>query len=348
MEAGMQRILVVLLMTFWCTAGFAKSDFEVQVPVDVEAENSVAAKDKAMIEAQRTAFLQSAVKLAGEQNSEQLEQLSDSEILYFIQSVGVDDEKSGGTKYKALLTVDVNENLLKEYLAENNMIQPEISELLVIPVYKAQTFGAPLLWEAENAWRDAWKSKGLIKFGAMNVQTISKNEYDIADFAADNALYMEAALYEEIAKLYNSDKIYVVYAETAANGDLKITVKNEKIKSENSFSVYNENNGELFDKAIEKSVMFISNMEREAKNTDGIAAVGSVNAVYAYLTMKEWLQKSKAISDLPMVEGIDTKSFGGGKVSFSINFNGTADDLWTALQELGFSHEQVDNYFIIK
>ena len=64
--------------------------------------------------------------------------------------------------------------------------------------------------------------------------------------------------------------------------------------------------------------------------------------------MKDWLIKSKAIADLEQVEGIETKSFGGGKVNFSIRYTGDIEDLWSALQEIGFSHEASGNYFIIR
>lgn len=94
--------------------------------------------------------------------------------------------------------------------------------------------------------------------------------------------------------------------------------------------------------------MFISNMERTVKNADQTVSVNSLNAVYGYQNMKDWLIKSKAISDLEQVEGIETKSFGGGKVNFSIRYTGDIEDLWTALQEIGFSHEASGNYFIIR
>ena len=60
-------------------------------------------------------------------------------------------------------------------------------------------------------------------------------------------------------------------------------------------------------------------MERESKNNDkGDISQGVVNAVYVYQNMKDWLIKSKLLSQLTQVEGIDTKSFGGGKVLWKI------------------------------
>ena len=334
-----------LLLSF---PAWAKIEYSVTVPVDVEAQNSVEAKDMAMLEAQRKAFLQTAGQLTSEENVQKLNELTDDAIAYFVQSVGVADEKAGGTKYIANLTVQIKEDLLKDYLAENEMIQSDNIELIVVPVFQDRPDGYPLLWEENNEWLRYWRNKGQIKFGTMNMRALNDNYRNIDGLNAQGAMYMESDVYTRIAEMSGSEDVYVVYAEKLPNNDLKVIIKAEKSKAEDSFTVSAGTDTDLFEEAIKKSVMFISNMQREAKNVGDVMAVNNVNAVYAYQDMKDWLAKSKAIADLPQVEGIDTKSFGGGKVNFSIRYTGTLDDLWTALQEIGFSHEMAGNYFIIR
>ena len=465
----MKKLFLVLILLMFCLPAHAKIEYAVEIPVNVEAENSVVAKEKALIDAQRQAFLEVAQKLVSEKDAEQLSTLSDDSIQYFIQSVGVENEKAGGTKYVADLTVQINERLLKDYLVENEMIKMEAEDLLIIPVYKANSY--PILWEEDNLWRRHWRSKGLVKFGSLQMRTISDQFRNIPELSAENALYMPNEVYEQITALNGSDRIYVAYAEPTGNDDLKITLKNEKTKTEESFDVYNDKkdrnklfddaieksvmfisnmerdaknndnlwrrqwrskglvkfgslqmrtisdqfrnipelsaenalympnevyeqitalNGsdriyvayaeptgnddlkitlknektkteesfdvyndkkdrnKLFDDAIEKSVMFISNMERDAKNNDNSTVFHSLNAVYMYQDMKDWLTKSKVLAELEPVEGIDTQSFGGGKVNFSIRYTGSLNALWDALQENGFSHEAAGNHYIIR
>lgn len=327
---------------------WAKIEYSVTVPVDVEAQNSVEAKDMAMLEAQRKAFLQTAGQLTNEENVQKLNELTDDAIAYFVQSVGVSDEKAGGTKYIANLTVQIKEDLLKDYLAENEMIQSDNIELIVVPVFQDRPDGYPLLWEENNEWLRYWRNKGQIKFGTMNMRALNDNYRNIDGLNAQGAMYMEPDVYTRIAEMSGSEDVYVVYAEKLPNNDLKVVIKAEKSKAEDSFTVSAGTDTDLFEEAIKKSVMFISNMQREVKNAGDVMAVNNINAVYAYQDMKDWLTKSKAIADLPQVEGIDTKSFGGGKVNFSIRYTGALDDLWTALQEIGFSHEMAGNYFIIR
>lgn len=344
----MKKILLLLLFLGLSIPVFAKSDYTAQIEVDVDAKDSVEAKDKAMIEAQRKGFSEVASGLTDEENVKLLNQLSDDEIAKFVQSVSVSNEKSGGTKYKALLTVEINEELLKEYMAENDMIDVKASELLVIPVYRSEYGGRVELWENSNDWRRNWLSKGLIKFGVLQVRTIDSHFEQINELNGENALYMSSLLYEEIASLNGSDGIYVVFAEVLPNKDLKITVKNERAKTEDSFTVlYNENEN-TFDKAIEKSVMFISNMERMAKKQSGVNDTGVVSAVYAYQDMKDWIDKSNTLKTLENVKMIDTKSMGGGKVNFDLHYTGSLDDLFESLSELGLSHENMENHIIIR
>ena len=345
----MKKIFAFFCFMLISSQAAAKLDYDVLVPVDVEAENSVVAKEKAMTQAQRQAFLEIAGKLTSEENVQKLSELSDDKIMRFVQSVSVADEKAGGTKYMANLTVQINEQLLKDYMAENEMIKSDAQELLVIPVFKDNPRGYPLLWEGNNIWRQSWRSKGLIKFGVMQLRTIGEHFRNIDDLNAEGALYMNSSLYDEISEMNGSGQIYVIFAEVMENGDLKVTVKDEKNKTEESFAVYNDGESNVFDKAIEKSVMYISNMERAVRNNENNStAQGAINAVYVYQNLKDWLTKSKALEKLSQVEKVETKSFGSGKVNFVIHYTGSLDDLWLSMQEEGFSHEAKENYYIIR
>ena len=85
----MKRIVVWVIAMLLAFPAWAKVSYEAQVPVEVEAENSVKAKDKAMLEAQRQGFLNVVGQLTSAANVENLKNLSDDEILHFVQAVSV-------------------------------------------------------------------------------------------------------------------------------------------------------------------------------------------------------------------------------------------------------------------
>ena len=81
----MKKTMVWVIAMLMAFPALAKVSFEAQIPVEVEAENSVKAKDKAMQEAQRQGFLEVAGRLLTvPENIENLKSLSDDEILHFI------------------------------------------------------------------------------------------------------------------------------------------------------------------------------------------------------------------------------------------------------------------------
>lgn len=344
----MRIFYMLLFWSFLAYPAMAKTDYAITVPIETEAEDSVAAKEKAMADAQRQAFLTAAAKLTTAENVQKLNEFADDTIVRFVQSISVDNEKAGGNKYVADLTVQINENLLRDYLLENEMIDAKTKDLLVIPVFKSYNESRPVLWENSNFWRRSWRDKGRIKFGTLQMVTIGEHFRSINELDADTAMYMPSDIYQKVSELNGSDHIYVIVAEVIENGDLKVIIKNLRNQSEDSFAVYNDHNQDVYDKAIEKSVMFIANMERNDVNEATKAAVNTINAVYVYQNMRDWLLKSKNMEALESVEGIDVKSIGAGKVSFSVQYTGSIDKLWSEMQEAGFSHVQEDNYFIIR
>ena len=66
----------------------AKLQFAAPIDVDITAEDAVQAKEQAMRQAQREAFLEVAGKLTDEENVAKLNELTDDEIVHFVQSVG--------------------------------------------------------------------------------------------------------------------------------------------------------------------------------------------------------------------------------------------------------------------
>ena len=165
---------------------------------------------------------------------------------------------------------------------------------------------------------------------------------------ANTSMNMNENTFQQLSNIAKSNNIYVLLAEKDINNDAKITLKDIKNDNEFSFSVHNNEDDSLMDNTIEKTVLYISNKEKENYNNQQVSPIGKIDAVYTYLNMKDWLMKNKAIEEIPFVKSVDITAIGGGKVAFSINFDGNIENLWASLLELGLSHEQIDNYYIIR
>ncbi|WP_279350204.1 heavy-metal-associated domain-containing protein [Erythrobacter litoralis] len=121
----------------------ATSDIEVQgIEVDVSAENGLAARDEAWVEAQRKAW----EKIDGPS-------LPDSTIDSLVSAIVIQRERMGPKRYVATLGVVFDRERASRYLGASGQITRS-APLLLLPV----TFsgGVELLYEQRNEWQRAW------------------------------------------------------------------------------------------------------------------------------------------------------------------------------------------------
>nr|QIM10254.1 hypothetical protein PlAlph_0080 [uncultured Alphaproteobacteria bacterium] len=93
------------------------------VNVDVSDVNAAAAKEKAMAQANREALNHVAPQVASPEGIELLNSLSDDQILYFIKEAMVLSEKSSDVRYIASLKITIQDNVLRQYLAEKGVAE---------------------------------------------------------------------------------------------------------------------------------------------------------------------------------------------------------------------------------
>lgn len=93
------------------------------VNVDVSDVNAAAAKEKAMAQANREALNYVAPQVASPEGIELLNSLSDDQILYFIKEATVLSEKSSDVRYIASLKITIQDNVLRQYLAEKGVAE---------------------------------------------------------------------------------------------------------------------------------------------------------------------------------------------------------------------------------
>lgn len=91
------------------------------VNVDVSDVNAAAAKEKAMAQANREALNYVAPLMASPEGTELLNSLDDNQILYFIKEATVLSEKSSDVRYIASLKITIQDNVLRQYLAEKGV-----------------------------------------------------------------------------------------------------------------------------------------------------------------------------------------------------------------------------------
>lgn len=326
------------ILCFWALAAAAAVSFEADVNAGAEAENAAKARIEAMTKANRDAFLDVAGRLTTLQNVEKLNQLTDDQLLHFIQEVSVISENQTSTSYNASLKIKINGPLLTQYMQENDMLKivSAPSRVLIVPTYGDTEFYDRVLWEDGNIWRAAWLDKGLIKSGALDFTVIADTpENRILLPSAEKALSLDLESYGKISHANSVRDVYIVNAVRAGRNNLAVIIRSYPEGAEMRFMV-NDPEGNTLDKAIAETVgHIVSGMQDKTVAESG--QEGEITAIYNYRRLKEWVRTEKLLKKIPQVEEIRTEAAARGSIRLKIFYAGSYERFLTAAREQGLS-----------
>jgi hypothetical protein len=187
------------------------------VDVDVTADSALAARDKAIAEAQRKAFVTLYQRLSPDAK-QQPPSLSNSEVAQLVQNFEVQRERSSAVRYNATLTVQFRASAVRNLMLNRgaSFVDARSKPVLVLPVY--QVGGQPpVLWEDRTPWRDAWENYPppngvvpvIVPFGELA---------DVADVGVNEALNADASALAKIGSRYGAGEVLVARLSVPGSG----------------------------------------------------------------------------------------------------------------------------------
>jgi len=343
----MKKTVFFLAVWFLSFNLHAEVSFEAGVSVEKEAENASIAKEEAMKEAYREAFLKVAERLTTKENVDKLNELKDEELIHFIKETDVVAEKNTKNAYLADLNIKINGELLKTYMLENAMIEvvSQPAEILIIPTYADTQYHGKVLFEDGNIWRDVLLSKGIIKAGNLTMTVIEDNLSNRAYLTPENAFYMSDDVFEQVKFINKAKNVFTVHAVRAGGNNIVLVIK--PYGEPEKRIVVTDDENDPFEKAVQEMVDYIYNIMRQ-KDVDESAYKSKVNVRFEYQKLKDWLDLQAKLNEIPQVKNIQTGAMAGGTVSFGIAFSGTIETLEAALKEKGLSLIFENGSYIIK
>ena len=190
------------------TAGAAPNDDVFTVgnyPVDADAANAVAAKQKAMAEGQQAAFRSLLKRLVPVTSYDRLKRLSALKASGFLEGVAVRSERNSPTRYIASLDFSFRADSVRTVLQQEGIpfIEEQARDVIIVPVVR-NAEGAVDTGAAARAWTDAWKSLDLEHtLTPFSLQTLkSQIHTDTLKMAAEGRGGAERILAGEYASPY--------------------------------------------------------------------------------------------------------------------------------------------------
>lgn len=206
------------------------------VMVDVTAANAAEARDRAILDAQRKAF----VSLYQQFNPQGTPpQLDNVQLQRVVRGFEVAQERVASDRYAASFSVTFRPDAVRSLLAASGVAAPRVSSaapgaaqpaaappprggpFLIVPVTK--TGERSVLFEERNPWRDAWEERAA---GTTPVAvTVPAGELeDIAALAVTDALAGSAEGLRKLETRYRTDGAVVAVLQDAGGGAGRVLV----------------------------------------------------------------------------------------------------------------------------
>lgn len=315
--------------------------FEADVAVDVTAETVSAAKKQAMAQALRKGLAEVVSGVSTEKGVTEIDKLTDAQQQHFVRGVMVLMEKSSDVRYIADLRVSINEDILRAYMAENDLpfIAGEEQNVLAVPLLE-KADGSYELWGEDNFWRQAFLERKGLKKGNLNIVNIEKNLGNLTAVEASRFFEMSDKEYQELAEFNQVTEIYV----------LKYSLKDGKVyvKRFPLGDVFEEEIGnKTLKQVIDSVLVYFKDAGKERRIVSEAAVEERMEVVYNYPKLSAWMGLKKILEDNSQVGKIKVISMANGKVHFNFMFSGVLEKLQADLGIHGYQLKQEGEHYAV-
>lgn len=335
----------IFLLTFFCiffaTHSFASSLYSIVVNVDETSTNVATAKKQALSKAIRNGLNDVILRISTEETINEISKLNDNQIQHFISGLQVLLEKSSDIRYIAELKIDINQDVLQNFIKENNLpiIISQTETALIIPVLEAPD-GTLDIWGNNNTWREAFINRKNLQTGFLKFYNIEKNLGNITTVNANTIYNMTEGSFLEISSFNKVDNIYVLKYSPKDN---KVYIKSFPDKTELEVDIDTETPSLMIDKILP----LIKSNKKQSTPQNNIQSPSNLNIIYTYPSLNKWIELKKLLESDPMVENLKIISLANKKVHFTFTYHGVFERLQTSLGLNGYVINNNGGYYAI-
>ena len=339
---------IITILTVFATSVHAE-DFSINIKVDVTADDSAQAREKALNGANSAAVVAAAKRITNEDGIAKISELNNDQIINFVKENSVDEEKTPPNRYIANLKVIVNMDLLKQYMRERGIYisSSAIPQILLIPIMNENNTDSSTLWEVSNTWKKAWENTLIESPIVFNVIKDSNN--NISTLSSSQAANMDKTALEEIKQFNHVDDIYVLTATYNGIDELNVDISSlsgyrDSIKVNGLKSDENE----MLENAVKEIIPIIEKNVLSQQDTPALPQTSEITVLFPFADISDWIAAENKIKAVEQVNSIEVQALSPGKTQFKINYTGELDDLLNGVKSSGYLLEESGNYMILK
>ncbi len=329
-------------------------------PVDAEAPNAVAAKEKALAEGQEAAFRSLLKRLVPVTDYDRLKRLSALRSGGFFQGVSVRSERNSSTRYIASLDFSYRADSVRSILQQEGIpyIEQQAREVIVVPVVR-DTGGAVDTGAAQRAWTGSWTGLDLEHtLAPMDIKSLNAGiGSDILKAGAEGR-----GAGRQLAAAYGSPYILLAIAEPdAAAKRLNVTLTGidavGAINLKRSYKVFDGDTGYAMELAAVVGQGVLEGRWKAVKAGGGSSSPyssssssnGTPVALRAqYQSLAEWSEMRRQLLGLPGVEDLRIEAESARAADLTLRYPGGANELASALYGRGLAIENGADRLILR
>lgn len=352
MAAGLRRTLQVGLAGLAALAAYplaaATNDDVYTVanyPVDAQAGNAVAAKEKALADGQQAAFRSLLKRVVPVTDYERLKRLSVLKSGDFFEGVSVRSERNSSTRYIASLDFSFRADSVRAVLQQEGIpyVEEQAREVIVVPVVR-DAQGAPDTGSASRTWSGVWK--GLDLEHTLTPVALQSLKPQIHADTLQMLLDGKGGAERILAGEYGSPYVVVAIAEpdTAAKR-LNVTLAGIDavgvINLKRSYRVFDGDTGYAMELAAVVGQGVLEGRWKAVKSGTRKAVFGgtAVSVQAQYASLAEWRQIRQQLLSVQGIEDMRIESESARSASLTLRYPGGGDELASALYGQGLSLE---------
>ena len=311
--------------------------------IDEKAENPVDGQKLGVLKA-KMAGLQSILKAMIPTNRHSdIPQPNKDEIDLFVRAISFDNERFGGGRYLADLRVEYDSEQVRALLRRERMpfAETRAPKLLVIPVYQQKNVSQ--LWETSNTWNVKWQ-EGFSSSVLVPMIVPSNDFSNWTLITPDQALMGEQDRLDALTQKYKAQGAVVAIARVGSQGEqttLTVELATYAIGLEGwRKTIFDETfpNEVLMENLQVAKEMVVSEMEEEWKRRNLLPfdqEMSTLETTLFIADIVEWTKARALLDKVLSIRSITIKSMTIEKVEFKLNYLGSADQLSTAIAQVG-------------
>ncbi len=329
------------------------------VRVDERATDDVSAKATGIAKAQRDALRTLMERMTLRVDHPRLPPVTDEIVSRTLRDFAIADEKFGGGRYLATLSVRFNPDGVRDVLRGSGIAFAEVESRLnlLLPVF--QSAGSTLLWDEPNPWFDAWLRRDP-PTGLVPLVLPQRDLTDISEINADQAVAGETPRLQAIAAKYKAFGVIVALAQVHNDPggavptlDVTMTTYMPGEAARMMTRGFQAREGldvdGLFDWTANELVIELE----EAWKRDNLEQAGEqqqIRVLVPVTRLGDWLDIKRKMSSVPAVKGLTVARLSVREAEVDLTYLGQPDHLRRALamKDLDMSFATDKNAWIVR